>query len=310
MSLPRVCVVKRIVKRGIVDRFEGILPALITPNDSEGRLDEGALRKVLTFNLDAGVNGFWIGGGTGESILLSDDENRRVARVAAETVGDRARTIMHVGAPTTDRAVALAEHAAEAGCHAICCVPPFFYRRSDEEIVAHYQAVGAAACLPLFVYNLPSATGVEITPDLMARIQDGVPQLRGLKHSALPFANIWKFAQMGLDCLTGSGLLMLPGLTIGATGCVDGPPNAFPELWVDLWEAYKAGDLARAKSAQERARQAWESILVPGRGFHAVIKAAIGLRIGVDCGPPRLPGSPLSSDEVSEMKAKIDKMGL
>lgn len=291
-------------------KFEGILPALITPYDAEGRLNETALRKVLNFNLDAGVHGFWIAGGTGESVLLDDDENRRIARVAAETVGDRARTIMHVGAPTTDRAVALAEHAAEAGCHAICCVPPFFYHRTDEEIVAHYRAVGAAADLPLFVYNLPSATGVEITPDLMARIQEGVPQLQGLKHSALRFANIWTFAKMGLDCLTGSGLLMLPGLTIGARGCVDGPPNAFPELWVAIWEAYRSGDLARAEAAQDRARSAWESIGVPGRGFHAVIKAAISIRTGTDCGSPRPPGTGLTSQEMTEMGEKIGELGL
>ena len=293
-----------------MERFEGILPALITPNDAGGKLNEEALRKVLEFNLDAGVHGFWVAGGTGESILLTDDENRRVATVTAETVGNRAKIIMHVGAPTTERSVALAKHAAKVGCHAICCVPPFFYRRSDDEIVAHYKAVGAAADIPLFVYNLPSATGVEITPDLMGRIQDGVPQLRGLKHSALPFANIWKFAQMGLDVMTGSCLLMLPGLTIGATGCVDGPPNALPELWVAIWDAYQAGDLAKAKAAQHRAREAWESVSVPGRGFHATIKAAVSERIGVDCGPPRLPGEPLSSEQTTGLREAIQNLGL
>jgi 4-hydroxy-tetrahydrodipicolinate synthase len=293
-----------------VEKFEGILPALITPNDADGNLNEDAFRKVLEFNLDAGVHGFWVAGGTGECILLSDEENRRVATVTAETVGDRAKIIMHVGAPTTERSVALAKHASEVGCHAICCVPPFFYRRSDDEIVKHYQAVGAAADLPLFVYNLPSATGVEITPDLMGKIQDGVPQLRGLKHSALPFANIWKFAQMGLDCMTGSCLLMLPGLTIGATGCVDGPPNALPELWVAIWDKYQAGDLAGAKEAQHRARVAWESVSVPGRGFHAAIKAAVSERIGVDCGPPRSPGEPLSAEQATTLREVLQKLAL
>jgi dihydrodipicolinate synthase/N-acetylneuraminate lyase len=288
-----------------VDRFEGILPALITPNDADGNLNEEALRKVVEFNLDAGVHGFWVAGGTGESVMLTDEENQRVASIVAETVKDRAKVIMHVGAPTTARSRGLAEHAAKAGCHAICCVPPFFYRRSDDEIVAHYRDVAAAADLPLFVYNLPSATGVEITPDLMQKIQDGVPQLKGLKHSALPFANIWEFAQMGLDCMTGSCLLMLPGLTIGATGCVDGPPNALPELWVDIWNAYQKGDLALAKAAQHRARLAWETIAVPGRGFHASIKGAVSVRIGMDCGPPRLPGLPLSSEQLAKLEAAI-----
>ena len=110
---------------------------------------------------------------------------------------------MHVGAATTERAARLAEHAAKAGNEAICCVPPFFYRQSDDAIVEHYRTVAAAADLPLFVYNLPQSTGVEITPELMAKIQDGVPQLKGLKHSAVTFANVRAFAKMGLDCLIG-----------------------------------------------------------------------------------------------------------
>ena len=293
-----------------MDTFEGILPAVITPNDVDGKLNEDALAKVLEFNLDAGVHGFWVAGGTGESVLLTDEENKRVASVTADVVKDRAKIIMHVGAPTTERSVALAEHAASVGCHAICCVPPFFYRRSDEEIVEHYRTVGAAADKPLFVYNLPSATGVEITPDLMRKIQDGVPQLRGLKHSALLFANIWTFAQMGLDCMTGSCLLMLPGLTVGASGCVDGPPNALPELWVAIWDAYQAGALDAAKQAQHRARVAWETISVPGKGFHATIKAAVSERIGVDCGPPRLPGTPLSIDERARLRDSLGQLAL
>ena len=103
---------------------------------------------------------------------------------------------------------------------------------------------------------------------------------------------------------------MLPGLTIGASGCVDGPPNAFPELWVDIWNAYKKGDLPAAEAAQHRARLAWEAISVPGRGFHATIKAAVSARIGVDCGPPRLPGMPLSSDQLGKLEVAIQNLEL
>ena len=118
----------------------------------------------------------------------------------------------------------------------------------------HYRTVAAAADLPLMVYNLPHATGVEITLELMQKIQERVPQLAGLKHSAPDISIVRGFAKMGLSCLTGSSKLMLPALTIGASGCVDGPPCAAPELWVDIWNAYGDGDLARAEAAQDRAR--------------------------------------------------------
>ena len=205
--------------------FTGILPAIITPMTQEGKLNEAAFREVIEYNIQAGVHGFWVAGGTGESVLLDDDENMRIAEIAADQNRGRINNIMHVGAATTARAAKLAEHAAKSGVEAICCVPPFFYRQSDEAIVEHYRVVGAAAGLPLFVYNLPQSTGVEITPELMQKIQDGVPQLKGLKHSAVTFTNVRAFSKMGLDCLIGNSMLMLPALTIGATGCVDGPPE-------------------------------------------------------------------------------------
>ena len=188
------------------------------------------------------------GGGTGESVLLSDEENMRIAEIAADQNRGRVKNIMHVGAATTERAAKLAEHAAKAGNEAICCVPPFFYRQSDEAIVEHYRVVGAAADLPLFVYNLPQSTGVEITPELMAKIQDGVPQLKGLKHSAVTFANVRAFAKMGLDCLIGNSMLMLPALTIGATGCVDGASELRARTLGGHLERLPSGRLGRGDS--------------------------------------------------------------
>ncbi|MEZ4730681.1 MAG: dihydrodipicolinate synthase family protein [Caldilineaceae bacterium] len=288
--------------------FKGILPAIITPMTPEGKLNEDAFRQVMEFNIQAGVHGFWVAGGTGESVLLEDEENRRIAEIAADQSQGRITNIMHVGAPTTVRAARLAEHAAKAGVEAICCVPPFFYRQSDDAIVEHYRVVAAAADLPFFVYNLPQSTGVEITPELMAKIQEKVPQLTGLKHSAPYMGHVRTFAQMGLACLIGNCRLMLPALTIGATGCVDGPPNMAPERWVALWQAYQAGDLAKAQAAQEHASQVAD--LVQPFQFHAIAKAVIGARLGIDCGDPRPPGQPLTTGERAELMGKIAELGL
>ena len=292
-----------------MNRFRGIFPAIITPMTPEGGLNEDAYRQVMEFNIQAGVHGFWVAGGTGESILLDDAENRRIADIAADQSQGRIANIMHVGAPTTARAARLAEHAAKAGVEAICCVPPFFYNQSDRGVVEHYRVVAAAADLPFFVYNLPGATGVEITPDLMAKIQEGVPQLAGLKHSAPYIPYVKTFAEMGLACLIGNNRLMLPALTIGATGCVDGPPNMAPELWVAIWNAYQAGDMAAAQEAQEKASAVAEALIVPSK-FHAAIKAIIGQRLGIDCGEPRPPGEALTADERAQLADKVVALGL
>ena len=294
-----------------LDRFEGLFPAAITPMDGEGRLDERALERVLEFNLQAGVQGFWLAGGTSESVLLDDEENMRVASLAAAQMAGRAASIMHVGTPTTRRSVRLAEHAARAGADAVCCVPPLFYSRSEDEIVEHYRAVGAAAGRPLFLYNLPGMTGVEITVDLARRIRDEVPQLAGLKHSSANQPVVHDFAEMGLRCFIGNCMSMLPAMSIGAVGCVDGPPLIEPAVWLEIRDAYRKGDLSRAEAAQRRARGLVQAVFaLGGDRYIASIKAVMSHRLGVDCGDPRLPGRPLTGEERRQVVETAESLGL
>ena len=291
-----------------MSEFRGVYPAFLTPMTPDGGLNEPVFREVMEFNIQQGAHGFWVAGGTGESVLLDDAENMRIAEIASDQARGRAKNIMHVGAPTTLRAARMAEHAAVAGVDAICCVPPYFYARSDDEIVEHYRTIAAAADLPFFVYNIPKATGVEVSPDLMRKIQDRVPQLTGLKHSPLDISNIRVFAKMGLACFVGHSNVMLPALTIGAVGCIDGPPNIAPELWVELWDAYNCGDLPRAEDAQDKATEL--NVLVSKYGLHATVKAAISERLGIDCGAPRPPGQPISAEGRAEVVRTLAALGI
>lgn len=288
--------------------FRGVFPAIITPMTPEGRLNEAALREVMEFNIQAGVHGFWVAGGTGESVLLDDDENRRIAEIAVDQARGRVTNIMHVGALTTARAAQMAEHAARVGVEAICCVPPFFYKPSDAALVEHYRIVAAAANLPFLVYNLPQCTGTEITPELMQKIQERVPQLAGLKHSAVTFSYVRDFAKMGLACIIGNSALMLPALTLGATGCIDGPPNMAPEWWMAIWHAYQDGDFKGAEAAQDRATEVTN--LVRQFGLHGTTKVVLSERLGIDCGDPRPPGLPLTTEQRQQVLRRAADLGL
>merc|ERR1712107_314833 len=176
-----------------------------------------------------------------------------MAEIAAELNKGRVTNIMHVGAATTKRACALAEHAAKVGMESICAVPPFFYKPSTEALVEHYRAIAeASGGLPLFVYNLPQATGTTLSPGLMKRIQEGVPSLMGLKHSASDsqVGLVSAYVDMGLTCFIGNGRLCLPAMIMGAQGCIDGPPCMAPEPWVKLYDTIVAGDIEKAKIIQ------------------------------------------------------------
>ena len=288
--------------------YEGIFPAIVTPMSSDGTLNEAAFREVMEFNIQAGVGGFWVAGGNGESVLLSDEENMRIAEIASDQNRGRINNIMHVGAPTTERAVKLAEHAAKAGAEAICCVPPFFYSQTDEAIVEHYKAVAASADLPFYVYNLPQSTGVEITVELMQKIQDGVPQLAGLKHSSINFANVREWVKMDLKCFIGSSMLMVPALSMGAIGCIDGPPCAAPELWVNIWKCWQAGNVDEAMNAQKKASSFTE--IMREAGVHSGTKAVLTERLGIDCGSGRLPNPPLEGKRRENILQRVADLGI
>ncbi len=293
-----------------MSRFEGVVPALITPMTADGEIHEEALRQVMEFNIQAGVTGFWVAGGTGESILLDDAENMRIAEIAADQNQGRIQNIHHVGAPSTRSAAQMAEHAAKAGVEAICCVPPFFYLQDRAGIVEHYRIVAAAADLPFFCYNVPQMTNQEITLDLMQAIQERVPQLQGLKHSAPNLQLAGAFADMGLDVLIGNSALFLPALSLGATGCVDGPPNVAPELWVEIFAAFQAGDIARAQTAQQRATALTDFMRSFGHRFHATAKAILSERLGMDCGGPRGPSQPLSAAQRERLQTELADFAL
>jgi dihydrodipicolinate synthase/N-acetylneuraminate lyase len=291
-----------------MSEFRGVFPALVTPFNAEGSLNEDAFRAIMEYNIQAGAHGFWVAGGAGESVLLDDKENGRIAEIASEVSGDRALIIMHVGAPTTQRAAQMAEKAARAGVDAICCVPPFFYKPDDEGVVEHYRAIGASSDLPLYIYNLPQCTGVEITLDLIEKIQENVPQLAGLKHSGPAFRTTRDFAKLGLSCFIGSAALLLPALTIGACGCVDGPLSISPDLWVGIWNAYHNGDFEFAQKEQDRAAELYT--IFRKAGYQASMKALLSEKLQIDCGVPRLPGRPLTSEQRSFVIDKARDLGL
>lgn len=288
--------------------FRGIYPAQITPFKATGEFNEDAFRKVMEFNIQAGVHGFWNCGGTGESVLLEEEEVIRIAEVAIDQAAGRVKNIIHVGALTTAQATRTARAVANLGADAICAVPPFFYHPSEQVIIDYYKAVSEAGGKPFFVYNLPQSTGVEITASLMEKLVKHVPLLIGVKHSASNFENIRNFASMGISTFTGNAYLFLPALLMGASGGIDGPPNIAPEIWTNLYERYQDGDLQGAQIAQERG--ALLTDLTRANSFPAAAKFLLGARLGIDCGEPRPPLPGLSEHQKTEILKHAQDLGI
>jgi dihydrodipicolinate synthase/N-acetylneuraminate lyase len=290
--------------------FKGVFPAPPTPTTEDGRIHEKALRALLDDNIAHGAHGFWMAGTTGEGPILTDDQRDAVARISAETCKGRALVIMHVGAISTASAVKAAKTARQAGCDAVCCLPPFFFPSTERSRIAHYQAVAdAAGELPFFVYNLPQLTQVETVPALMEKFMRAIPTLKGLKHSAPNFADIRVFADMGLTCFSGNGAFPLPALTMGAVGTIDAPLALAPWHYVELYSAWKAGNLARALELQAGIRKFVDLVWM----FNAppdVCKVVLSARLGVDCGRSIPPVNRLSDEERREVLRVAESLGV
>ena len=287
--------------------FEGVYPAIITPLDKTNSFKEEEFRKVVEFNIQAGVHGFWVSGGTGESVYVKPEDIKKVIKSAVDQSNDRAKIIAHVGALTTKLSQDLAYSAADSGAHAICAVPPFFYGPSIENIINHYKAISdASGNLPFFVYNLPQSTGTEIIPETMRIINSEIPNVAGLKHSGPKFTDLRGFVKLGLSCFIGNAALMLPALTLGASGCIDGPLNAAPELWVKIWDLFNNKDFDQSIQAQEEATQF--SNIIRDFGMHATIKEIISYRLDIDCGSPIPPLPNLSKNEKTKLITDIKKL--
>ena len=290
--------------------FKGVFPAPPTPLTQDGRVHEQALRALLEDNMAHGARGFWMAGTTGEGPSLTEDQRDAVARVSSETCRGRALVIMHVGAISTASAVKAARNARAAGCDAVCCLPPFFFPSSERSRVEHYKAVAeAAGDLPFFVYNLPQLTQVETVPALMEKFVREIPTLKGLKHSAPNFSDIRVFADMGLTVFSGNGAFPLPALTMGAVGSIDAPLALAPWHYAELFNAWEAGDMARAQALQNGVRQYVDLVWMFGAPAH-VCKAVLSARLGIDCGRPIPPVNSLNADETRAVLRVAQTLGL
>jgi 4-hydroxy-tetrahydrodipicolinate synthase len=271
-------------------RFPGIIPAVTTPFDSSGTIDFDGLAANVAALLDAGVHGIVATGTMGEAGSLSTAERRSVVEAVARAVDGRVPVIAGVSAGTPAAAIALAAEAAEAGAGALMMLPPLGYRADDDEVVAYYRSVTAAAGLPLMAYNNPDASGVDMGTALLARLYEEVDGVVAVKECSGDARRIPALieAAPGLEVLVGGDDWALEGFCAGATGWVSGVADVAPRDCVALYEACRAGELDAARAIYRRLLPLSRFDMTPKlvQYFKAALDE-VGL-VGGPCRPPRL----------------------
>jgi N-acetylneuraminate lyase len=284
--------------------FSGIIPALCTTFTPQDGVNTTALCELIEFLLGCHVDGFYIGGNTGEGLLMTEAERRLVAETVTRQVAGRVPVIVHVGALATSVSERLARHAREVNADAIASIPPFYFAVGRRGIEAHYRRIAAAAGLPLYLYNIPSATQVDLGAQFVCELyQEGVVQ--GLKYTSydqLGFREIIERSDSGLNLLAGPDEMLLPFLVMGAHGGIGTTYNIAPELFVDLYAAWQAGDLKRMQQCQFQI----DRVILAVRDFGVVPAVKVALRMrGLDPGGPRMPLMPLTEEQEVQLEAAL-----
>ena len=239
-------------------RFEGILPAVVTPFDTEKKFCAPAFEALLEALFATGVHGVYVCGHTGEGLLQPVEQRKRVAEVAARCAPRGKQVIVHVGAPRVEDAIELARDAYRAGAHAVSSLPPG--GASLEQIRNYYRSLAEGSELPLIVYYFPeicpAISGAEVLHELL-----GIPNVIGLKFTDFNLFQLAMLRRSGAIVFNGRDEVLVAGLLMGASGGIGSFYNLVPELFLQVWELSRRHCWEEARAVQGRINELIEITL-------------------------------------------------
>lgn len=231
--------------------FKGIAAALVTPFDKDG-IDYTSLGRLIEFQLTHGVDALVVCGTTGESSVLTDDEKKELIDFAVRQTRHRVPVIAGTGSNDTKKACALSEYACSAGVSALLVVTPYYNKTTPKGLIRNYEEIASAVNKPIIVYNVPSRTGVNITPEQYAVLAE-IPHIEAVKEAD---GNIAKLAESVSLCrgklrfYSGNDELLLPFLSLGGDGVISVASNIVPKEMKKLYVSFVSGDRVKAAEMQ------------------------------------------------------------
>ena len=281
-------------------KFKGIYPALITPFDEKGRINPEMVQKVVDSCLAKGVSGFYVGGSTGESYLLSLEERREMLEHVVKAVDGRGDVIANIGVFATEQGVELAKHAEGLGVSAISSVPPFYFPFSLEEYVQYYNDLADSVNVPVIIYNIPAMSGITFkTADIERFFAN--EKIIGMKHTSYDLFQLErvlkKFPEKNIFC--GHDELFLSASAVGVQAGIGSTFNFMAEKFVKIQKLLAENNWAEAALIQEEANAVIEELCKIG--VFKGVKVALKLQ-GMDCGECRKPFQPLRDEQAAELE--------
>lgn len=231
--------------------FTGVCTALITPF-RDGKIDFEALRGLIKFQIDGGVDALLINGTTGESATLTDAEKREMISFAVSEVGGRVPVIAGTGSNDTKKAVELSKFACDVGADACLVVTPYYNKASEVGLIKHYEAIADATKIPIILYNVPSRTGVNIPLSVYEKLSEhkNIVAVKEANPSVSDFARLSARCGKNLDLYSGNDDLILPSLSLGGKGVISVISNVLPRQTGDICRLWFGGKIKEATKLQ------------------------------------------------------------
>ncbi|MET3036666.1 dihydrodipicolinate synthase family protein [Chryseobacterium sp. NRRL B-14859] len=287
--------------------FNGIIAYPITPFDENEKVDIPLFRKLTERLVRSGSHGIAPLGSTGVMPYLSDEEKESITETALQQVNRRIPTLVGVSNLTTERTIHHAQFAEKAGADAVMIIPMSYWKLTDDEIFAHYDAVARKISIPIMAYNNPATSGVDMTPVLLKRLLE-IPNVTMIKESTGDIQRMhYLKKELGEEVAfyNGSNPLALAAFSAGAKGWCTAAPNLIPKLNIDLYKAVEEGNLEQAKNMFYKQFDLLKFMV--NKGLPRAVKAGLTI-LGEEGGNLRSPLKPLTEKEAGELKSIITRL--
>ena len=281
-------------------KLEGVVSALVTPFDDGDNIREDSIRRIINYNLKNGVSGFYVCGSTGESLLLTLDERKKVLEIVKDEVKDRAFIIANIGCMGTKFSIELAKHAEETGVDAISSFPPIYYKFSFDEIKQYYFDIADSVNVPLIIYYIPSFTNVEMSLENFSELLEH-KNIMGVKFTSMNLFMLERIKALSNKTIfNGFDEVFLGGLSLGADGMIGSTCNIVPAIIRAIYDSFRSKEMEKAYIYQQKLNEIINDI--KDFGIIPATKAILSL-IGIECGKPRKPFKALEEEEIARLSS-------
>lgn len=264
------------------------------------------MKKLVEFNLENGIDGFYVGGSTGEGLLLTNEERKETFKCVAEAAKGRATLIAHVGTLHTDAAIDMAEYAESLGYDAVSAVAPYYYGFPLESVTGYYNDIANSTSLPMIVYNFPNSGKFALTKEVANEMFKN-DKFIGIKHTSADMFALQQFKQLDREIIVYNGFdeTLLSGLAMGADGAVGSTYNFMGKKFKKIMNDFKSGNIDEAIKGQNEANEIICEMIKYGV-FQS--EKAILTEMGIDMGECRKPFLPISDECRISMKKIAEKL--